>query len=246
MSHGWAGLLVALLAILMLFAQFGGNERAKEMITPPKIHQDSAQAQGKAYVPIEGWPPQMDEPYPNIRLLGDEDVAYMLESLKGRIIFIIPTYMHNPESQVLAGALEHGAFDGMRTLLTGRYDASITALFKKALPDIKLPHNDIAFVHLILKNQVGQQASAEDARKWRAHFKLSPAQGHHVVALADGFSPRMWDEYVPGIHVLDDEFKLRAMNSGTKPEHDLNDIIFPMVRVMLDLKAARYENVIDP
>lgn len=231
-----SGGAVAVIGIIMLFAQFGllGGVQTILSSSPP----------APKTIPLPaGWPPILDEIYPDLDLINQAGKPFKLSDFKGKIVIIVPISMTHPISQSLAGAMEYGSFK------SNAFDAaqrSIETLLSKHIPLRMATHPDLVVIYVLFRNHALRQATKEETALWARHFKLDLNKNRIAATPAQPVPDHMSDHIIPGVHLIDHEGKFRADSSGLNPKHDLERLLIPMIPVMMDLEAARYENVIDP
>lgn len=220
-----AGIISIIIAVIMIYAQFGGNKSAYTLYELRVASPDT--------VPLpQGWPPTLDKTYPDLNLIDQNSSFFKLSSLKGGVIVIIPIAMNNMHSVAFENVSQYGSF---RNIPSAQNKKSIEQIIKKFTPTVKLPHVDLIFVHLLLFNEANTEASIQDAKQWAEHFKLRTHENHVVAVLAEKIPDYAAKQIIPGVQLIDKNFILRADSTGATPQQNLERILIPMIPLALGL-----------
>lgn len=221
-----SGLIVVIIAIIMVFAQFGGSNAVNELY--------DAKPELPLQIPLPaGWPPTIDAPYPDIELTNQSGVTFKLSDYKGKVIIIIPINMNNAHSQALENALFFGSYEG------APYARNVIALdeeIKKYAPELRLPHDDLIFIHLIFHDISYGTPDIQDADAWARHFQRQKSDNHIVAIPHQRIPTYAANALVPGVQLIDRNFILRADSTGATPKTKLREVLIPMMRIALENK----------
>ncbi len=180
------------------------------------------------------WPPQLNQPYPNLELIDQDGQKFKLSDLKGRVIIIEPTGMNCPACQAFSGAHDYGAYENNAV---EQHSRSFRKIFPKYAKNLKLPSKEVFFVQLLLYDMKMGAPRPEDAAKWAKHFNIRK-KDYHIVAVSP-YDLRSQASYnlVPGFQLIDRDFILRSDSSGHHPKHNLYTQLIPMTPKLVSRKA---------
>lgn len=206
-----AGLLTVVIAVIMLYAQFGGNKSAYTLYELKVPTQDS--------LPLpEGWPPILDKKYPDLELIDQNSNFFKLSDLKGAVIILIPIAMNNMNSVAYENIQKYGSFRNMPSAQNIR---PIAQQIKRFAPQIKLPDINLVFVHLLLFNDMGKEATIQNAQEWAEHFKLRADENHVVAVPAKRIPDYIAQEIIPGVQLIDKILFYVPIPQGQRPNKTL-------------------------
>lgn len=218
-----AGLFAVIVAVIMLYAQFGGNKSAYTLYELKVPMPDQ--------IPLpNGWPPTLDQPYPDLELIDQNSNYFRLSDLKGAVIVMIPIAMNNMNSVAYEDVHKYGSF---RSIPSAQNILPLTQQIKRFTPQIKLPDINLIFVHLLLFNEIDKEATIKDAQEWAEHFKLRTNENHVVAVLAHNLPNHAAKQIIPGVQLIDKTFILRADSTGASPQQDLERTLIPMIPLAL-------------
>ena len=175
---------------------------------------------------IKPWPPELEKPYPDLELIDQNGRAFRLSDYRGKVILLQNIGINNPASQTLAGSSKKGAYLGvpLQEDLNSIYD-----FFPRYTGGLRLPNKDVVFIQIIFYGISFGHPTQKEAQAWAAHFDMR-AEKNQIVAVSP-HDLRSGKTYglIPGFHLIDRNFILRADSSGPKPKDDLFKILLPMV-----------------
>ena len=174
------------------------------------------------------WPPEVGQPYPDLELPDHTGRIVRLSSFKGKLILLEPVGMSCPACQAFLGANQQppGPYGGISP-------QSNLPSIEEALATygmIQLPRRDIVHVQLLLFNLEEQTPSLEEAKRWAKHFGVTKGHNQYVLGADARFKNRASAEMIPGFHLIDREFILRADSTGHRPQHDLWRGLIPLLK----------------
>jgi peroxiredoxin len=186
------------------------------------------------------WPPQLGEPYPDLRLKDPDGRPVALSSFKGKVILVEPIGMSCPACQAFAGAnrAQPGPFadvrpqDGLQ---------SIEEYVERYAGGVRLDDPRLVHVQLLLYDlRAAGAPTLEQARRWAAHF-APDGDGAPVVLVGDErLIGRASYEMIPGFQLIDRDFVLRVDSTGHEPRHDLWTELLPQLgRLLAEVDAPR-------
>lgn len=177
------------------------------------------------------WPPELNQPYPDLELIDQEGTAFKLSALKGKIILLEPIGMTCPACQAFAGGYKYGAFGN--GFVGGGVSSSIEELLPLYTNGIYLPHRDIILVQLLLYDMAMGPPKPQDAKAWAEHFNMR--LGHNKIVAVSPYDLRNQASYnlIPGFQLIDQDFVLRSDSTGHHPQHNLYEYLLPMVPLLL-------------
>lgn len=181
----------------------------------------------------ESWPPKMNRAFPDIELVDQEGVKFLLSDLKGRVIVLELVDMASPLSQAYAGARKKGVY-GAPDQKVDDYALPFSDLVEKNTPGKrKVPNQNLVIISFIIKDEQGQQPDLQDAKNWATHFGLSK-EAYHIVAINEkDFRGRESDKITPGFQLIDKNLLLRVDSAGPEPKHNLTMTLIPLLDKLL-------------
>lgn len=218
-----SGLLAVIVAIIMIFAQFGGN-RAINGLYDAKPEQPA-----EIQLPA-GWPPTLDAPYPDMELTDQDSLVFKLSDFKGKVIVLIPINMSSAHSQALENAFLFGTYRGAPI---AKDVVALDEEIKKNAPSLTLPHDDLIFIHLIFHDLSDMFPSIGDAELWADHFQKRKSENHIVAVPNQRIPDYATNALIPGVQLIDRRFILRADSTGVSPKTRLREVLVPMIDIAL-------------
>lgn len=212
-------LIAGLVAVLVLLVGRSWRGLHKAWVETP------SRMAALAAVPntVEGWPPEVGRPFPDVALTNHLDQPFRVSALRGRPVLVEFVSMTCAGCQGFSGAGEHGAYGG--------YPAqdelpSVEALARDWGGGTDLRAGDVAFVQLVIYDTALEPPTPEALADWRAHFGLDWPDAHVVTggaALANGASFRR----IPGFLLLDADGVVVRDATGHSPPDDLYRVLLP-------------------
>ena len=92
---------------------------------------------------------------------------------------------------------------------------------------------DIVFVHLLLYGFDMEAPSLEDAREWAKHYGIDQRDNHLVLVGDARMLSSKTRAMIPGLQLVDRDFKLRFDSTGRDPKHDLWTELLPGISGVL-------------
>lgn len=186
----------------------------------------------EASAPLDfAWPPQLGQKYPNIKLVDQTGEVVELKKFKGKVIIVEPIGMNCPGCNAYAGGNKPGVggYGGTRP------QPGIKSFeeYLKQYGRVDLNHPDIAFVQLLLYDLKMGVPTAEDARKWAAHFGMDRKKNHIVLAGVKGLHGKAGYKMIPGFQLIDRNFVLQVDSTGHHPKHNPYQVLMPKVKEFL-------------
>jgi hypothetical protein len=219
--HGTAFALAVLVA-----AATGGCAGEEPAPAPAPIHPSA-----RVRPALVGWPPRLGQTYPDVEFHDQQSRPVRLSSLRGKVVLIEPIGMNCPACNAFAGAGRNGrqGFQGTRPQADLR---SIEDLLAAYAGGVAADHPDLVLVHLLLYDMRMRAPTAEDARRWAAHFGID--RPNQLVLHGDErFIGRASYDLIPGFQLLDRDLVLQADSTGHHPRHDLYTFLLPLLGEML-------------
>jgi hypothetical protein len=181
------------------------------------------------------WPPKVGEQYPNLDLIDQNGQRFKLFDFKGKVIVLEPTGMNCPACQALSGAEKYGAYDNNPVQKNVQSFRDIFPYYAKGLT---LPSRDVVFVQLLLYDMNLDAPRPEDAMNWARHFRLSTRDNYYVAVSPYDLRSDVSFNLIPGFHLIDRNFVLRANSSGHNPKHNLYKQLIPAVPRLVSIPAS--------
>jgi hypothetical protein len=180
------------------------------------------------------WPPQVDEPYPDLQLLDYRGKRVRLSDFKGKVILVEPVGMSCPACNAFSGANDKGEYQGVRPQ---RALPSIEQLLPKFASGLTIDHADLVVVQLLLFDLRLKAPSVDDARLWAEHFGFDKKSNVYVLTGTKAFlAPEVYRatyNLIPRFQLVDKNFILRYDSTGHHPRDNLFDTLLPMVPKLL-------------
>ena len=175
----------------------------------------------------ESWPPVLDMPYPNLKLLNQDGKLTELAQFKGKVILIEPIGMTCSACNAFADTSGAGGIGG------AAQQQGLPSFHKlaKDYGRVTLPSQDVVVVHLLLYNAQMKPPTLADAKAWSKHFGLSTFDNEYVLV---GKKEHQVYELVPGFQLVDREFRLVSDSSGHNPKNDLYKHLFPKLGALVN------------
>lgn len=186
-----------------------------------------ASSQPAAELPF-AWPPVKGEPYPDLELVDQTGARTRLSSFRGKIVLVEPIGMNCPGCNAFVGAnrAEIGHFEGIRPQ---RGLKSIEEYAASHAGGLRLDDPRVVYVHLLLYSLKMKAPTADDARRWAAHFGMDRAKNQVVLAADARFIGPASYKMIPGFHLIDAEGILRSDSSGHHPKENLYTQLLPLL-----------------
>jgi hypothetical protein len=168
------------------------------------------------------WPPTLDMPYPDLKLVNQDGEITQLSQFKGKVIVVEPIGMTCPACNAFVDSKGAGGFQG------NGQQKGLPSL-KKLMSDyagISWPNRDVVVVYLLLYNQSMKPPTLKDAKAWAKHFDLNTWDNEYVLV---GKKQHQVYELVPGFQLIDKDFRLVSDSTGHNPKNDTYRHTFPML-----------------
>jgi hypothetical protein len=195
--------------------------------------QQETSGRAAALRPDHVWPPQVGQPYPDLKLIGLDGERVSLASLRGKVILIEPIGMDCPACNAFAGGNRPGVggFEGTRPQKGLRDTAQMLEQYARvSASDARLVH-----VQLLLYDMKRSGApTLELARRWSEHFGFGDAPNEYVLVGEPYLIGRASYGMIPGYQLVDRDFVLRYDATGHRPRHDLWRELLPAVGGLLE------------
>jgi hypothetical protein len=173
------------------------------------------------------WPPTLNMPYPDLKLLNQDGKVTQLSQFKGKVILVEPIGMTCAGCNAFADSNGVGGFKG------NAQQKGIPSL-RKLMSDyarVKLPNRDVVVVHLLLYNQKMKPPTLKDAKAWAKHFDLNTYDNEYVLV---GKKKHQVYELIPGFQLIDRSFRLVSDSTGHRPLNDTYRHTFPMLGKLIN------------
>jgi hypothetical protein len=172
------------------------------------------------------WPPEKYRSYPELELVDQTGARTKLSEFRGKILLIEPVGMTCRACVAFAGGHERGAFCGVEPQENLE---SIDECARK-YGSIRMQDEDIVHIQLILFNSQMQAPTEPEVQWWAQHFGMIRSENRVVLAGSPAMANLVGRELIPGFHLVDKRFMLRADSTGMKPEDNLYSDLLPMLR----------------
>ncbi len=182
------------------------------------------------------WPPLVGQRYPDLELIDPDGGRFRLSQLRGKVIIVEPTGMNCPACQAFSGAHKYGAYENNPVQ---DYVQSFQEVFPRYAGGKRLPSRDIIFVQLLLYDMKLGHPSVQDAQKWAKHFNIYRVPNYYVAVAARDLRGEASFNMIPGFHLIDRTFVLRADSTGHHPKNDLYRELIPMAAKLSSFVPAR-------
>lgn len=170
----------------------------------------------------ESWPPVLNMPYPDLKLMNQDGKMTQLSQFKGKLIIVEPIGMSCQACNAFADSNGAGGF-------AGQSQQKGLPSFHKLIKDygrVQFPNPDIVVVHLLLYDRGMKPPSLKDAKAWADHFGLKTYNNEYVLV---GKKQHQVYELVPGFQLIDRDFRLVSDSTGHHPRNDLYRHLMPML-----------------
>lgn len=178
----------------------------------------------------QNWPPQLNQPYPDIEMIDATGAKRHLSEFKGKVIILKLIGMSCPACNGFSGAKEKGGYGGV-TPQQGL--ESFDTYFYKTVKGASLSDGRIVVVSLLLYNLDMKAPTPEEVKKWAEHFKLNDKSNHYVFSGGAALSTSENKALIPGFQLIDKSFVLRKDSSGHHPIQNLYSDLMPAIPVLL-------------
>lgn len=181
------------------------------------------------------WPPRVGQAYPDLQLVDANNKPVRLSSFKGKVLVIEPIGMNCPACLAWSGAHLVGAFEGASPQPNV---TDIETMFPRYAGGVRLDDARITYIQLLLFNMQMQAATADDAKRWEAHFYKGKTKKPIVLAGGPWFlqpaqHPASYG-LIPGFQLIDKNFVLRSDATGDNPKTNMWKELLPMVPKVLE------------
>jgi hypothetical protein len=171
------------------------------------------------------WPPEKYRSYPDLELVDQTGRRTKLSEFRGKILLIEPVGMSCRACVAFAGGHERGAFWGV----TPQENLESIAKCAQEYGSIQLEDDEIVHLQIVLFNSKMEAPSEHEVRMWAQHFGLDRARNRIVLAGSPAMANLAGRDLIPGFHLVDKHFMLRADSTGAKPEDNLYSDLLPLI-----------------
>jgi thiol-disulfide isomerase/thioredoxin len=176
------------------------------------------------------WPPQLNEPYPDLHLVDQTGTAVRLSDFKGKIILVELIGIPCPACQAFSGGHKVGGFKGVAP----QPDLASIEESARKYGRFDLSNERIVKVHVLLYSMSMRAPTPRDAKAWADHFGLDRSKNEIVLAGLSSMISEETYQMIPGTQLIDQEFILRVDSTGRSArKHDLYRVLLPHVRKLL-------------
>jgi len=176
------------------------------------------------------WPPVLGKPFPDLELVDQTGEKVRMSSFKGSVILVEMIGMTCPACQAFSGAHRKGAY-GKVTPQSGLQ--SIEEYFPQYANGVRLDHEEIVFVQILLYDMLMKAPSSKDAEKWAEQFDFDRSRNEVVLAGEKWLVGPASFKLIPGFQLIDRNFIVRSDSTGHHPKHNLFTHLLPMVPKLL-------------
>ena len=193
----------------------------------------AAPAPAPAKRPDHRWPPELGEPYPDLRLLDHTGRRVRLSDFRGSVILVEPIGMTCPGCNAFVGGNRPGVggFQGVRPQ---KGLPAVEDVFEKYAGGVAFDDPRLVHVQLILYDMRMKAPYREAVRHWVEHFDV-PVGPRHVVLLGEEYLiGKASYDLIPGYQLVDKDFVLRYDAAGHGPPHNLWRDLLPAVKELVE------------
>ena len=176
------------------------------------------------------WPPVVDRPYPDLKLIDGFGQTVRLSSFKGSVLVIEPLAMTCAACQAFSGGHRYGSLGGVTPQ---KNLPSIEELFPQFTGGVSLSDDRLVFIQILLYDMSTSAPSAEDVTRWRDHFQMDRSDNYLVFAAPKHILGPASLKMIPGFQLVDQNFLLRSDSTGHNPRDNLYTELLPMVPALL-------------
>jgi hypothetical protein len=178
-----------------------------------------------------GWPPEKHRTYPDLELLGLRGQPTRLSDFQGRVILLETVGLSCRASVSFAGGHACGPFGNVAP----QPDLESLAVYTERFAGVRLDDPRLLHVQLLLFNRQMQSPTLEEVQQWAWHFQSQrPANSLVLFCGTPELASSATREIVPGFHLIDRQFVLRADSTGQTPEDDLFRELLPKLADLLE------------
>jgi len=177
------------------------------------------------------WPPEKHRVYPDLELLGLQGQTTRLSDLQGQVIFLETVSLSCRASVSFAGGHACGPFQGVAP----QPDLESLGVYVERFGGVRLDDPRLVHVQLLLFNRQMQSPTLKEVQQWARHFRgQRPANSVVLFCGTPELVSHATREIVPGFHLIDRQFVLRADSTGQRPEDDLFRELLPKLAGLLE------------
>lgn len=175
------------------------------------------------------WPPEKNRTYPDLELIDQEGNVTRLSDFRGKVILLEPVGIPCQACVAFSGGHHAGAFQGIEPQpgLQSIHD------YAREYGHINLDDPRIVHIQLVLFNHSMEAPAEAEVQAWAKHFQLHASNGDIVLAGTPGMATQASREMIPGFHLIDKNFILRANSTGAEPQDNLYTKLLPMLRQVI-------------
>ncbi|MEO1615244.1 MAG: hypothetical protein AAFV88_05305 [Planctomycetota bacterium] len=174
-------------------------------------------------VVLGDWPPKRDEVFPDLVLHDQDGNPTRLSEFAGKIILVEYAAIPCVGCQAFAGGMEKGPFGGFQT----QPGLESIDVYAKRFAGVELGTEDIVFVQVLLYGESNSAPTQREVAGWAAHFEMNRAENRIVLRGDASMLSRETYDMIPGFHVIDRDFVLRADSCGHQPLENLYTELLP-------------------
>lgn len=99
-------------------------------------------------------------------------------------------------------------------------------------------HSDLRYIHLLIYGLDGGTPSVADAAAWSQHYGLDKQDNHVVLIARPEMQSKSTRAMIPGMQLVDRNFRLRYNAAGPRAPHDMWTDLWPGVASLLSEQAT--------
>lgn len=176
------------------------------------------------------WPPELDQPFPDIKLYSHTGEMVQLSDFKGKVILLEPIGMTCPACNAFSGAILKGGYQGVSAQ---QNLPPIESLLPQYANGIELDDDRLVLVQLMLYDLQYKAPTIENSRLWAEHFDLDNRANVTLLVGDERYINQASYDMIPGFFLIDKDFILRSDSTGHRPKHNLYTQLLPKVSVLL-------------
>ncbi len=202
------------------FAEFASDSQPADAAAAllAKIEGDPAlDANGTSTFQGHRWPISEGELFPDLTFTDADGNEVKLSQFKGKPIFVEAAAMSCGASVAFSGGEQAGAFKGIAP-----QDGlpPLEKLVQSVSKGFTLDDPRIVLVQILFFNSEMQTPTPSDLLAWRDHFKAARKTQPLLLAPPKGLPSGSTMPLVPGMFVVDRDFKVRYLHSGSSGDKE--------------------------
>ena len=222
-------LLVAIATAAILTVYFRTEVTEASVEGPPRAEVTNSSVATPPRAGVD-WPPQLDQPYPDLELINHAGQSVRMSDFKGKVIVVEYIGMTCPACQASAERMrrEHTGTSSHKEGL-GR-----SRIISQAQPAACLWKMTESSSFRCCSTACPWGApTPEDAKDWARHFQMDRPKNHLVLAGKEELLGQASYDMIPGFQLIDKQFVLRSDSTGHRPRHNLWRELLPLVPKLL-------------